>query len=152
MKAEIRPRKFNSSHIQQASAVNLADHFHNRLSVFGITIDDSSTVDRDDGIWLIELSNGNFELQVSITDVSTVIPKHSPIDKEAEERVITLYHTNPSTPMLPNHLSTNLGSLEEEQRRLALTIFFKLIVVETLIILLLKRLFLLIKKPLVMKK
>ncbi|WP_342597547.1 ribonuclease catalytic domain-containing protein [Cyanobacterium aponinum UTEX 3222] len=126
MKAEIRPRKFNSSHIQQASAVNLADHFHNRLSVFGITIDDSSTVDRDDGIWLIELSNGNFELQVSITDVSTVIPKHSPIDKEAEERVITLYHTNPSTPMLPNHLSTNLGSLEEEQRRLALTIFFQI--------------------------
>ncbi len=126
MKAEIKPRKFTPIHIQQASAVNLADYYQHRLPVFGITIDDASTVDRDDGIWLIELSNGSFELQVSITDVSTLIPKHSPIDEEAEKRVVTLYHTTPPTPMLPIHLSTNLGSLEAEKRRLALTVFFQI--------------------------
>lgn len=126
MKAEIKPRKFQPTHIQQASAVNLADYYQNRLPVFGITIDDASTVERDDGIWLIELSNGSFELQVSITDVSALIPKHSPIDEEAEKRVVTLYHTTPPTPMLPTHLSANLGSLEEEKRRLALTVFFQI--------------------------
>lgn len=126
MKAEIKPRKFNPIHIQQASAVDLADYSQNRLSVFGITIDEATTVDRDDGIWLVELSNGNFELQVSITDVSTLIPQESPLDQEAEKRVVTLYHTSPPTPMLPTHISGNLGSLEEEKRRLALTIFFEI--------------------------
>lgn len=122
----IKPRKFTTQHIQQASAINLADYYGNRLSVFGITIDDASTVDRDDGIWLVELSNGNFELQVSITDVATIIPKNSLLDEEALLRVITLYHTSPPTPMLPSHISTNLGSLQPDERRLALTIFFEI--------------------------
>lgn len=126
MKAAIKPRKFKPIHIQQASAVDLADYYPHRLPVFGITIDDASTVDRDDGIWLIELTKGGFELQVSITDVSTLIPVRSPLDQEAEKRVVTLYHTTPPTPMLPTHLSANLGSLEEEKRRLALTIFFEI--------------------------
>lgn len=126
MKGNIKPRKFNSQQITQASNLNLEDYSQNRLSVFGITIDDATTVDRDDGIWLIELNNKSFELQISITDVSTIIPKNSPIDKEALFRVATLYHTTPPTPMLPCHISTNLGSLEEEQKRLALTIFFQI--------------------------
>lgn len=122
----IKPRKFTPSQIQQAEAINLADYYGNRLPVFGITIDDASTVDRDDGIWLVELHNGNFELQISITDVSTMIPKNSFLDEEAYRRVITLYHTSPPTPMLPSHISTNLGSLEPEKKRLALTIFFQI--------------------------
>ncbi|MGI0479354.1 RNB domain-containing ribonuclease [Geminocystis sp. CENA526] len=122
----IKPRKFTSPQIKQAEAINLADYYYNRLPVFGITIDDASTVDRDDGIWLVELNNGNFELQISITDVSTIIPKNSPIDEEAFLRVITLYHTSPPTPMLPTHISTNLGSLEPEKSRLALTMFFEI--------------------------
>ncbi|NCO74011.1 MAG: RNB domain-containing ribonuclease [Cyanobacteria bacterium] len=124
MKGKIPPRKFKSQQIKQANAINLADYYPHRFPVFGITIDDATTVDRDDGIWLVELNNGNFELQISITDVSTIIPKDSPVDEEALSRVVTLYHTTVPTPMLPCHISTNLGSLEEEKRRLALTIFF----------------------------
>lgn len=126
MKTANSSRKFTPLQIKQASNINLEDYYHHRLSVFGITIDDASTVDRDDGIWLVELNNGDFELQVSITDVSTIIPKNSPIDEEALTRVVTAYHTNPPTPMLPCHISTNLGSLEEEKKRLALTIFFQI--------------------------
>jgi ribonuclease R len=126
MKGKIQPRKFNHQQITQASSINLEDYYFNRLPVFGITIDDSTTVDRDDGIWLIELNNESFELQISIADVSTIIPKKSPIDEEALSRVATLYHTTPPTPMLPCNISTNLGSLEENRRRLALTIFFQI--------------------------
>ena len=124
MKINIGPRTFNQQQIAQAEAIKLSDHYQNRLPVFGITIDDASTVDRDDGIWLRELANDQFELQVSITDVSALIPKDSQIDREAAQRVVTLYHTHPPTPMLPCHLSTNIGSLEEEQARLAMTVFF----------------------------
>ncbi|AFZ46484.1 ribonuclease II [Cyanobacterium stanieri PCC 7202] len=131
MKPSITPRKFRAEHINQASNINLtgvtgdiSTIFKERPSVFGITIDDATTVDRDDGIWLVELDDGNFELQVSITDVAALIAKNSPIDQEALQRVMTLYHTKPPTPMLPIHISTNLGSLEEGKKRLALTIFF----------------------------
>ncbi len=134
MKPPIQTKKFTSEQIFQASQINLFQlkddedklSFENRPSVFGITIDDATTVDRDDGIWLVELSNGNYELQVSITDVSALIPEDSPIDKEAFSRVTTLYHTKPITPMLPVHVSTNLGSLEERQARLAITVFFEI--------------------------
>ena len=124
MKINIQPRTFNRKQIKQAEAINIADYYTHRIRVFGITIDDATTVDRDDGIWLRELNDEQFELQVSITDVAALIPKDSFIDREALKRVVTLYHTNPPTPMLPCHLSTNLGSLEEEKQRLALTLFF----------------------------
>lgn len=126
MNTNTQARKFTSEQIQQASNLDLLPHFQGRLSVFGISIDDVTTVDRDDGIWLIDLKNGSFELQVSITDVSAIVPKDSPIDKEAMARVVTLYHTSPVTPMLPYNISTNLGSLEEGQKRLALTVFFQI--------------------------
>ncbi len=126
MKTAIKPRKFKEKHLQQADAINLADYYCQRLPVFGITIDDTNTMDRDDGIWLVELDNGLLELQVSITDVSSLIPKDSPIDLEAKKRVITLYHTNPPTPMLPSRLSSDLASLEENKARLAITLFFRL--------------------------
>ena len=124
MKANIQPRTFKQEQIKQAQAINVEDYCANRLQVFGVTIDDATTVDRDDGVWLRRLNDEQFELQVSITDVSALIAKDSPIDQEALARVVTLYHTNPPTPMLPCHISTNLGSLEEDKQTLALTIFF----------------------------
>ena len=124
MKTKIQPRTFKKEHINQAEAINLGYYSRNRQQVFGITIDDATTVDRDDGIWLTKLNDKQFELQVSITDVSELIVKGSPIDQEALARVVTLYHTSPPTPMLPCHISTNLGSLEEDKQTLALTIFF----------------------------
>ena len=124
MEINIKPREFNRRQIEQAETIDVQKYYSGRMSVWGITIDDATTVDRDDGIWLVEREDGNFELQVSITDVSQLILKDSPIDKEAQTRVVTLYHTQPPTPMLPCHVSTNLGSLEEGKQTLALTVFF----------------------------
>ncbi len=119
-------RKFTPQQIVQAQSIDLDLHEYreNRPSVFGITIDEVSTVDRDDGIWLVELPDDKFELQVSITDISQLVVKDSDIDQEAKERVVTHYHTSPPTPMLPNRLSTNLGSLDEDKETLAITVFF----------------------------
>ena len=119
-------RKFSYKQIEQAYAINLLEFYSNRSEVVGITIDNADTVDRDDGVWLIEKANGNLELQISIADVSALIPKGSPLDHEAIKRVATLYHTSPVTPMLPCYISTNLASLEESKKRLALTIFIEI--------------------------
>ena len=119
-------RKFKSQQITQAQSVelNINEYRENRPLVFGITIDEFTTVDRDDGIWLIELPDNKYELQVSITDISQLVPKDSDIDQEAKERVVTLYHTTPPTPMLPTRLSTKLGSLDQDTETLAVTVFF----------------------------
>lgn len=95
MKTAIKPRKFKEKHLQQADAINLADYYCQRLPVFGITIDDTNTMDRDDGIWLVELDNGLLELQVSITDVSSLIPKDSPIDLEAKKESLPFITLTP---------------------------------------------------------
>jgi ribonuclease R len=119
-------RKFRRKHIEQAHSINLSEYYQDRPEILGITIDNTDTVDRDDGIWLSKTENGNVELQISITDISAFIPKNSPIDKEAIKRVLTLYHTSPVSPMLPIEISTNLGSLEENKKRLTLTIFIEI--------------------------
>jgi ribonuclease R len=120
------PRKFRRQHIEQAHSINLVDYYPNRQELFGINIDPAETIDRDDGIWLLKKENGNLELQISITDVTAFIPKNSPIDEEAIRRVSTLYHTSPTSPMLPIEISTNLGSLEENKKRLTLTLFIEI--------------------------
>ena len=121
-----QPRKFTPEHIRQANQINLSEHLPNREQVWGFTIDNPDTVDRDDGIWLINNDNGTYQLQVSISDVSELIPPNSPLDLEARARVATLYHTSPITPMLPVQISANLGSLQENEPRLALTVFINL--------------------------
>ncbi|MBF2058579.1 MAG: RNB domain-containing ribonuclease [Cyanobacterium sp. T60_A2020_053] len=126
MKANTTNRKFTPAHIAQAKEINLTPLLNQRPSVRGITIDDATTVDRDDGIWLEEKSNGNLELQVSITDIAEIVEINSPIDQEALKRVVTLYHTHPPTPMLPVNISTNLGSLNQGETRLTITVFFEL--------------------------
>lgn len=126
MKANTINRQFTPAHITQAQKINLTPLLNQRPWVQGITIDDATTVDRDDGIWLEEKSNGNLELQVSITDVAEIVEINSPIDQEALKRVITLYHTHPPSPMLPIHISTNLGSLNQGETRLTITVFFEL--------------------------
>ena len=125
-KINFQPRKFTAEQIRQASQINLSEHLKNREQVWGLTIDNPDTVDRDDGIWLINNDNGTYQLQVSISDVSALIPPHSPLDLEAAARVATLYHTSPKNPMLPVHISANLASLQENEPRLALTVFINL--------------------------
>jgi ribonuclease R len=115
--------KFTHQQIEQAHSINLLDYYSHRRELMGVTIDNANTVDRDDGIWLVKKEKGLWELQVSIADVSAFIPRNSPLDREAIKRVSTLYHTSPVMPMLPCHISANLGSLEENQTRLALTVF-----------------------------
>ncbi|MHC1757093.1 MAG: RNB domain-containing ribonuclease [Methanosarcina sp.] len=71
----------------------------------GITIDDVTTRDMDDAIWVEITENGGWHVVVMISDVAKVVPTHSELDRLAMSRVETRYYANGNSPMLPRRLA-----------------------------------------------
>ncbi|WAR15805.1 RNR-like protein [Mya arenaria] len=93
------------------------------LNVF--TIDPPDAKDLDDAISLKRTSDG-FRVGVHIADVSSVVPKDSHIDVEAQHRATTFCPPSSCRPrhMLPEPLGTDMCSLLENKNRRAISVFF----------------------------
>ena len=77
----------------------------------GITIDDVTTRDMDDAIWVEITENGGWHVVVMVADVAKVVPRHSELDRLAMSRVETRYYANGNSPMLPRRLADEKLSL-----------------------------------------
>ncbi|MCK5454031.1 MAG: RNB domain-containing ribonuclease, partial [Calditrichia bacterium] len=82
------------------------------------TIDPVDAKDFDDAVTLTTNARGNFLLGVHIADVSHFIPEGSIIDKEALKRGTSIYLVDRVVPMLPEHLSNELCSLQPNEVKL----------------------------------
>jgi ribonuclease R len=91
---------------------NREDFRHLRI----ICIDPLGARDHDDAISVEETSNG-YILGVHIADVSHFARQDSALDTEAKKRSYTQYLPWTAVPMLPDILSGNLCSLQENENR-----------------------------------
>ena len=91
----------------------------------GITIDDISSRDLDDGIWAYKHDYG-YVVEVSIADVAEIIQFNSPLDLEALERSTSVYYNTHALFMLPDDITINKLSLNHNITRLSLTVTINL--------------------------
>jgi len=84
-------------------------------TVTGFTIDDASSQDLDDAIW-VEAEGAQTRLQVHIADVSRVIEKGAFLDQQALKRGETLYLPQSIKPMFPQSVEASLSLLPFVER------------------------------------
>lgn len=83
------------------------------------SIDNRTSRDLDQVEWAERLENGDIRVLVGIADVDARVPKGSPIDEHAAQNTVTVYTESRIFPMLPEELSTDKTSLNQDEDRLA---------------------------------
>jgi VacB/RNase II family 3'-5' exoribonuclease len=96
---------------------------HDLRSLFWSSIDNDTSRDLDQ-IEVAERVDGDIRVKVGVADVSASVLKNTPIDEHAAEQTQTVYTAVRNFPMLPNELSTDLTSLNENEDRAAMVVEF----------------------------
>lgn len=81
------------------------------------TVDNATTKDLDDAIYIEQTDNGDFILMTAIADPTAYIKEQDEIDNIARQRGFTNYLPGYTIPMLPVQLSDQLCSLLPNQKR-----------------------------------
>ncbi|MES2219491.1 MAG: RNB domain-containing ribonuclease [Acidobacteriota bacterium] len=90
------------------------------------SIDNDTSRDLDQAEWAERLTSegsnsnsGGIRVRVAIANVAAAVAKDSPIDRHAADQTKTVYTATRNFPMLPNQLSTDLTSLNQNEDRAA---------------------------------
>jgi exosome complex exonuclease DIS3/RRP44 len=90
-----------------------------------LSIDPPGCKDIDDALHCIVLPNGNYQVGVSIADVTHYVSPGSAIDLEAANRSTSTYLVNRRLDMLPALLTTDLCSLKANVDRYAFSVIWE---------------------------
>lgn len=122
-------RKYSKNALILADKISRLDLSLNELNgrkfKEGITIDDIGSRDLDDAIWAYRHDYG-YTVEISIADVSEFIEFNSDLDLEALERSTSVYFNTHALFMLPEDITINKLSLNNDTTRLTLTVTINL--------------------------
>ncbi len=125
------PRVFPEKVLAEARAVAFIDDVEvdRRRDFRGlpiVTIDGETAKDFDDAVLVTHRTDGGYELQVHIADVSEYVGAGTDLDLEARMRGTSVYFPDRAIPMLPQELSTDICSLRPGEDRLVLSCLMQL--------------------------
>jgi len=94
--------------------------------VLTFTVDPADARDFDDALSLKALPGGNWEVGIHIADVTHYVRPGSLTEDEARQRATSVYLVDRVVPMLPEHLSNNICSLNPREDKLTYSAVFEL--------------------------
>lgn len=94
--------------------------------VITFTVDPADARDFDDALSLKALPGGNWEVGIHIADVTHYVRPGSLTEDEARQRATSVYLVDRVVPMLPEHLSNNICSLNPREDKLTYSAVFEL--------------------------
>lgn len=86
------------------------------------SLDNDDSRDLDQLTYAVALNEQESRIYIAIADVDSLVKKESAIDRFAQENTTSVYTPTKIFAMLPEKLSTNLTSLNEQQNRLAIVV------------------------------
>lgn len=86
------------------------------------SIDNDDSLDLDQLTYGIQNPDGSITIWIAVADVDAIVTKDSIIDSNAQINTTSIYTPAKVFPMLPEKLSTNLTSLNENQDRMAMVV------------------------------
>ena len=116
----------NEAYSELSNLKCLNSDFFDLTNVYTISIDNISTIEIDDAISLEYLKNGNKLLYIHISNPSNYIKIGSQIEKEASERVESIYLCDKTIFMFPLKICGDLCSLKNNSKRFTNTIVYEL--------------------------
>ena len=113
--------KFNNQIIKSSQSLipSCSKSYVDETDMYTVSIDCKGTNCIDDAFSLKKTKNGNYILEVYITDLTPYIRRRSDIDIEAQKRGYTIFLPNNYIPMLPNNLCDDTLSLKKNKNKYA---------------------------------
>lgn len=122
--------EFSKDELQQLSQINnpapLPSNFVDLRSLLWCSIDNDDSRDLDQLTYAEKGSDTKITLWVAIADVDALVKKDTPIDVHARINTTSVYTPAKIFTMLPEKLSTNLTSLNENEERVTMVVKFQI--------------------------